>query len=183
MSQEDAPPVVDDDARLEDAPLVDARPIDGPPDATPDARVCPTAPTGCTAFTCGTASCYYVCSGTKRSWANANTACGAITQGANTACLATINNQGEQNCIVTATIPMFANNNYVWFGFRQDANATEPAGNWAWECGSSTYTAPNWGIGEPNNTGGNEDCAALTDGGGWFDATCSGQARYVCELL
>jgi hypothetical protein len=74
------------------------------------------------------------------------------------------------------------NSNWIWFGFRQNANATEPAGNWAWECGTSAYTAPGWGGGEPNNSGGNEDCAALTNGGGWFDATCDDSARYLCEL-
>jgi hypothetical protein len=175
-----------DDAPVDDA-LTDARPIDAPsdarPDATPDARVCPVAPGGCTRFTCdGSSSCYYICSGTKRSWANAKTACESITSGATAACIATINNQSEQDCIVTATNPSFPSSNWIWFGFRQNANATEPAGNWAWECGTSGFTGPGWGAGEPNNSGGNEDCAALTNGGGWFDASCDDSARYLCEL-
>jgi hypothetical protein len=138
----DAPPVDDDAAPENDATPIDARPIDGPPDAPPDARVCPAAPAGCTRFTCATtSSCYYICSTTKRSWTSANTACASITSSGSTGCLATINDQAEQNCIVTATNPMFANNNFVWFGFRQDANPTEPAGDWNWQCGASTFVA------------------------------------------
>src|SRR5687768_14399317 len=91
---DDAPPL-DDDARVSDGPPIDAPP-DARPDATPDARVCPTAPSGCTRFQCdGSASCYYICSGTKRSWASAKTACESITSGATAACIATINSPEE----------------------------------------------------------------------------------------
>ena len=151
-----------------DARPIDARPIDA-------ARVCPPPPTGCSAFACsGSGSCYYLCA--KRSWTAAASACGMQHIG----CIVTINDQAEQDCIVAASNPVFPD--VVWFGFVQAPNSVEPAGGWGWQCGSSTYVAPNWGSGEPNNQGGHEDCAAMTTGGGWFDADCTTQARYVCEL-
>jgi hypothetical protein len=126
-----------DAAHVSDARPVDGRMLDGPPDA----RVCPAAPSGCSLFTCATtSSCYYICSATKKSWSSANTACAAITSGASTGCLATINDQDEQDCIVTATVPMFANSNWVWFGFVQAPGAAEPAGGWGWNRTTSAAT-------------------------------------------
>ena len=156
------------------APMIDAR-----VDAPPDARMCPAAPPTCLVFTCaGSSSCYYSCgnvTGTKN-WNSAKGACSTMSLG----CLVTINDQDEQNCIAANTLPSFAS--LVWFGWRQDPNASEPADGWGWECGTSNYVDPAWGGFEPTNTGGNEDCGQLTTGGGWNDADCGGDARYVCEL-
>jgi hypothetical protein len=171
---------------FEDAPArgdadLDARPIDALVDAkVADARNCPAAPATCKLFTCpGSSSCYYECGTTGTSKASWPGAAGSCTN-ANLGCIVTINDQAEQNCITSNTVPTFSS--YVWFGYRQDASPTEPAGNWAWECPPSSYVQPGWGTSEPNDSGGNEDCAAMTNGGGWFDATCTGTARYVCEL-
>ena len=154
------------------ADAADARSIDAPPDA----RVCPSAPAGCTTFTCATSSsCFYVCA-TKRTWTSAATACMSSAIG----CIATIHGQAEQDCITAAAAPVFPD--FVWFGWVQTSGSVEPGGGWHWQCGTSTYVAPNWGNGEPNNQGGNEDCGGLTTGGGWFDGNCTSQARYVCEL-
>jgi hypothetical protein len=95
-------------------------------------------------------------------------------------CIATIHGQAEQDCITAAAAPVFPD--FVWFGWVQTSGSVEPGGGWHWQCGTSTYVAPNWGNGEPNNQGGNEDCGGLTTGGGWFDGNCTSQARYVCEL-
>jgi hypothetical protein len=161
---------VDEDAYVEDGMTLDALVSD----ASPDARTCPPM-IGCTAFQCATtSSCYYYCT-PKTSWQNAQTACAGLPQG----CLVTINDQSEQDCVVSNVMPTFAN--FPWIGFRQSASGAEPAGGWSFVCGTSSYVAPNWGSFEPNDIGG-EDCAAMTDGGGWFDATCGDPGRYVCEV-
>lgn len=152
----------------------DARPLDAKLPA--DARVCPAAPAGCVAFACtASSSCYYDCLG-KQAWPNAASSC--VSKGLG--CIATIDDQAEQTCITTATVPMFPD--IVWFGWKQAPGSPEPAGGWGWQCGTSAYVAPNWGVGEPNNQGGHEDCGAMTGGGGWIDGDCSTQARYVCEI-
>lgn len=166
----------------DDAPTPADAPIDARvPDAKPDARMCPNAPAGCALFTCaGSASCYYHCgttNQTKATWPGARDACTNSGLG----CIVTIDDQAEQDCITAATMPAYPNA-LVWFGFRQDPGADEPAGGWAWECPGSSYVQPGWGIFEPNDFGGNEDCAAMTNFGGWFDANCSGTATFVCEL-
>jgi Lectin C-type domain len=38
-----------------------------------------------------------------------------------------------------------------------------------------------WNTGEPNNAGGNEDCAFMQPGGRWNDAACSASRRYACR--
>ena len=163
-----------DDAAAIDAPLIDAA-VDAPIDAPIDARMCPAAPTGCTSFTCaGSSHCYYACNAT--SWSNAEARCASAGVG----CLATIDDAVENQCIHDATLPVFPN--LVWFGWRQDPGGAEPAGGWGWACGSSAFVAGNWGMFEPNNQGGNEDCGARGAGGAWIDGACNSSLRYVCEL-
>ena len=65
-----------------------------------------------------------------------------------------------------------------WFGY----NDISSEGFWMWESGSSS-TYINWASGEPNDSGGNEDCAQLnrfTDGT-WNDEPCSSSFYYICE--
>lgn len=38
----------------------------------------------------------------------------------------------------------------------------------------------NW-ANEPNNAGGNENCAAMYDGGRYNDLPCDNQAYFICE--
>ena len=155
---------------------------DAPVDAQlADARGCPAAPASCTAFTCASSSsCYYIC-GTattgKQSYSGASGSCAS----ANVGCVVTINDQAENDCIAAATLPSFPSA-LVWFGYEQSSSGSEPAGGWSWQCGTSSYVAPNWGMFEPNNDGGGEDCSALAAGGVWLDVSCNGSARFVCEL-
>jgi cysteine-rich repeat protein len=55
-------------------------------------------------------------------------------------------------------------------------------GTFVWASGAPvSYT--NWGFGEPNNSGGNEDCALMFKASGmWNDGPCSGLLSSVCEL-
>lgn len=50
----------------------------------------------------------------------------------------------------------------------------------------STYTASNWGSGEPNDKDGTEDgeedCAAIRSSGDWNDQTCTDLIKGVCEF-
>jgi hypothetical protein len=64
----------------------------------------------------------------------------------------------------------------------QASNGTEPAGGWAWQCGTSSFLAGNWGSFEPNNEGGQEDCGLMSNNGSWLDGACDTMARYVCEF-
>ena len=162
-----------------DAGVIDAPP-DAPVDAPIDARTCPAAPSGCTVFQCpSSSSCYYLCGqGNKDSWTDARDSCTDNQLGH----LATIDDDAENTCLAQMTQPGFPD--IVWFGWVQASNGSEPAGGWGWEFGTSTYTAPNWGmpLGEPNNVGGNEDCGAMITLGAWIDGGCNTQARFVCEL-
>ena len=54
-------------------------------------------------------------------------------------------------------------------------------GTWRTSKGlAPTYTR--WNGGEPNNAGGNEDCAAFTTGATWNDIPCSHGTTWACEL-
>jgi hypothetical protein len=165
------------DAIAADAPAPDAAVPDASP---PDARACPPPPAGCSAFTCASStSCYYFCTSPERSWSSARTYCTTTNAG----CIATIDSQAENDCLAAATGPAFPD--LVWFGWHQAAGAPEPSGGWSWECpGAGSYVAPNWGdpAGEPNDQGGDEDCAAMGGGGAWIDGDCDVTFRFVCEL-
>jgi hypothetical protein len=178
MKPDDAAVTDDGPSTIDDAPI-DGRMIDAAI-AMIDAKVCPPAAPGCSLFSCaGSTSCYYAC-GTATtgqvSWTTARNTCTTFGMG----CIVTINSQAEQDCIVARTNPVYPDN--VWFGLRQSSTGAEPGGGWAWECPPSTYVYPAWGMSEPNNQGGSEDCGILATGGDWNDAECTTQSRYVCEL-
>ncbi len=55
-------------------------------------------------------------------------------------------------------------------------------GTWEWD-GGTAWSYSNWQSGEPNNSGGNEDCLQLwrfTDGR-WNDEPCAQALHYICE--
>ncbi|HTL35449.1 MAG TPA: C-type lectin domain-containing protein [Kofleriaceae bacterium] len=167
-----------------DAPADTAK-MDAP--VARDARTCPPPPVAtCRLFTCeGSTSCYYECGngtagGIRQNWAGARASCSNVNIG----CLVTINDEVEQNCIKRETSPTYPT--ALWIGYYQADTTNEPLGGWTWACGQSSYTAPPWGSGlpmsEPNDPSGSENCAAMSDGGGWFDASCSSPLRFVCEL-
>ena len=67
----------------------------------------------------------------------------------------------------------------AWFGLNDQGQE----GVWRHVDGTTAkYTS--WYPGEPNNAGGNEDCAAINfnDRGKWLDAPCNSNRKYfVCE--
>jgi hypothetical protein len=127
-------------------------------------------------------SCYYRCT-TNRNWEDARVRC--VDDGLG--CLVTLDDANENSCIATALNPALLENRY-WIGYRQTNNTVEPGGNWAYTCGTSTYTpSPPWGlpppVNEPNDFGGNEDCAMVVNNAGhWNDAGCGDGLDYVCEF-
>lgn len=66
----------------------------------------------------------------------------------------------------------------LWIGYT-DA-AMEGTFVWA-DGGDSTFT--NWGMSQPDNSGGDENCVELLADGTWNDIVCSGAHAYVCKDL
>merc|ERR1712002_893364 len=65
---------------------------------------------------------------------------------------------------------------HVWI----DLTRVEDKWMWAGQV-ETTYT--NWGWGEPNNLGLNEDCVEINQSkDGWNDETCDHEIFYICEL-
>jgi hypothetical protein len=152
---------------------LDASPEDAAIDAPPDARVCPIAPAGCTAFACaGHASCYYHCANPARVWGDAQQRCTELPMG----CLVTIDDAAENACIAVRAAGASR-----WIGYQQPNTNVEPGGGWGWKCGVSSYAAQ-WGNGEPNDFTADEDCAEIYASGRWNDEACTATRGYICEV-
>jgi hypothetical protein len=71
----------------------------------------------------------------------------------------------------------------AWIGLKQTNKNAEPEGNWVWIDGSA-YDYQNWGLDEPNNLRGTEDCGGFSTTlaakpsvsrlGQWNDGACEG---------
>ena len=113
----------------------------------------------------------YTLMGNPLSWADANAAC--LAGGLQ---LASVQSAAENALLVTA-----AAGNHVWIGGTDAASE----GAWVWIPSNTPITPPsytNWGTGEPNSYGGNEDCLLANWGstGTWNDGSCNNQERYIC---
>ena len=64
---------------------------------------------------------------------------------------------------------------YLWIGLREDS--------WyKWETDGEALTFAAWDAGQPNNYGGNQDCAAMRKADHeWDDAVCSQHYGYACQ--
>ncbi len=94
--------------------------------------------------------------------------------------LVSIQSQAENDCIVSSLVNLGLNSvsDVIWIGFNDEA--TE--GTFVWY-DQSPITYTNWATGEPNNSGGNEDCTQIYPDGGWNDLPCTtGNARSIIEV-
>ncbi len=107
---------------------------------------------------------------TAQPWAQARLACLRLPGGTR---LATIDS-AQQNYLVTLlTLP-----EPHWLG----ASDLEVEGSWRWVTGESLLWT-SWGIGEPNDQDGAEDCLEINHGGNglWNDISCNLSRPFVCE--
>ncbi|MDP2308417.1 MAG: MopE-related protein [Pseudomonadota bacterium] len=105
-------------------------------------------------------------------WADAQAACASAGYH-----LADVESASEGAWIWAGAEPLDPSSGW-WHGGND--RATE--GAWAWDGGAtSTYT--DWRAAEPNDFGGNEDCALFADDGSaaWNDKACTTTLPYVCE--
>ncbi|XP_045183604.2 uncharacterized protein LOC123542037 [Mercenaria mercenaria] len=62
------------------------------------------------------------------------------------------------------------------------ANDVAEEGNWVWSISGQTMNYSSWFPGNPNNHGGDQDCAVLL-GDRWDDNHCGGPFKYICEKI
>nr|XP_046272979.1 lactose-binding lectin l-2-like [Scatophagus argus] len=106
-------------------------------------------------------------------WADAELHC--VSEGAN---LVSIHSQEEQTFVKDLVKNFDPNEGWTWIGLSD----THKEGSWMWSDGSAvdfTFWAPQ----EPNNQGGNENCAHLNFGSDfkWNDRPCDSTYTSVCE--
>jgi hypothetical protein len=85
-----------------------------------------------------------------------------------------INDDGENYWVKTTLVNSGLDR--VWLGISDGTSE----GQWA-DLDGEEITFSAWGNGEPNNSGGNEDCANLYTNGFWNDLPCNGNHPVICE--
>jgi len=108
------------------------------------------------------------------SWSDANAACRAAGME-----LASVHS-AEENDALLATVA----SNTVWIGGSDSAYK----GTWVWSPSGTPLSYTNWASGQPDNSGGTQDCLAfnyqlyVTNSGKWDDQSCTGTKKYVCQI-
>ena len=100
-------------------------------------------------------------------WPAADAACKAVGLQ-----LATVESAAQNALLVTA-----AAGNKVWTG----GNDAASEGTWVWSPSNTPLSYTNWANGEPNNSGGREDCLEFRKDGTWNDERCDRGRKYVCQ--
>ena len=118
-------------------------------------------------------SCYLKPPG-KTTWLEANQACTTFDPRARLVSVHPDNKDRVKTLFETSI-----DWNAIWIGlFRRHDGSS-----WAWSDGTPVdYT--NWRDGEPNDSGGGEDCVLLVprDEGKWNDGACSDTLGFLCQL-
>ncbi|KAK7909504.1 hypothetical protein WMY93_014188 [Mugilogobius chulae] len=109
----------------------------------------------------------YILISSARNWAQANRHCQGLG-----GTLAVVHNSATNTFLRTV-----ANRKNIWIGF-SDAQYNN---YWFWANGERTrYTK--WCRGQPDNAGGNQNCAYLNYGSNcWYDLICTYRLPYICE--
>ena len=115
-------------------------------------------------------SCYKF-SSKSLNWNAAKSACEALGSK-----LVIVNSQAEQRALTSK----ISGSKSMWIGLYRDP---KDKSRWLWVDGSRpTYTY--WNSGEPNNSGGDEDCGEMISknrGHKWNDMPCKFSFPYICE--
>jgi hypothetical protein len=117
-----------------------------------------------------TGHCYWI-DGATATRANAATTCAA-----GRGHLAALDAAGEWAVVAPLWTSPFAG---AWLGLTR---AVDGQNQWRWEPGALLVGAASWNPGEPNDSGGNEDCVEVGGmTGTWNDLACSQTRRALCE--
>ncbi|XP_069141883.1 perlucin-like [Argopecten irradians] len=55
-------------------------------------------------------------------------------------------------------------------------------GQWLWMSTQGRMSVTNWGPGEPNDAGEDEDCVEIVHSGLWNDDVCDNPKGFICEM-
>ncbi|KAL3861561.1 hypothetical protein ACJMK2_007589 [Sinanodonta woodiana] len=113
-------------------------------------------------------SCYHF-SHDKESWGEAFTFCKILG-----GYLVEIGTEGEAKYIENQ-VNMF--NDKYWVG----ASDVLVEGEYIWMTSMTNVSYANWGPGQPDNSGTNENCVEIWTSKEWNDGPCSNTVRYICE--
>ena len=107
------------------------------------------------------------------SWNDSRSACRNLE-----ADLISITSQAEHQFIMNH----IANNQHYWVGYTDEGQE----GKWIWSDNtSSKFTKWRTMSNEPNNLGGNENCAVVLrdcqENGEWIDVSCAKKYAYICK--
>ncbi|XP_038078467.1 macrophage mannose receptor 1-like [Patiria miniata] len=117
--------------------------------------------------------------GERLTWNDARTFCKELTDNSE-GDLAAYHSPEEETYIINSFLAQSPDNAYgYWIGLNDQVNE----GGFEWSDGSAVEYE-NWGSGEPNNAGGNENCgeAFLNPGRGWNDIPCDAQRHWICGV-
>ena len=104
----------------------------------------------------------------RRDWADAQNQCKHLGGQLATIELPSVNNFLFRNFRRSKTIN-------IWFGLKKIRS------KWYHPDGKASVFR-RWNSGEPNNVGGNENCAEMWDNGYWNDAPCTQRRPSICEI-
>jgi len=128
----------------------------------------------------GSSKCFFVpYVGRRRTWGSAEQECVAL--GGH---LASINSAAENNLVYSLYVSKGGRSaGAMWIGQADDSGLIAGAGegHWRWSDASDrVYGA--WSPGEPNNWGGNQDCAVMwKNDRSWDDQGCGTSYPFVCS--
>uniref|UniRef100_A0A803K1G6 Asialoglycoprotein receptor 1 n=1 Tax=Xenopus tropicalis TaxID=8364 RepID=A0A803K1G6_XENTR len=110
-------------------------------------------------------SCYYIVT-TKKNWMEARAICKSMNSD-----LVVINSEREQNFLESLT-----DESEFWIGLKRDKD------RWRWVDGTLHNPSEGfWMKGEPNNSGGKEDCVHMWRDKKWNDKVCTFLQKAFCE--
>ena len=83
------------------------------------------------------------------------------------------------NARSAATVAGIGTSESFWCGFNDINNE----GTWEWQDSTPTNGYDNWSTNEPNNSGGNQNCAQVYSNGEWDDDYCANTRYFVCNYI